>query len=514
MSGAGTIIVLDFGSQYTQLIARRLRERGVYAEILPFHAPAGEIKAKNPAGLVFSGGPASVHQAKSPRPDPAVYSMGLPVLGICYGMQLLASESGGKVAPAGKREYGFAEVSVSLKNCPLFAGVKPRFKAWMSHGDAVENTGAGFRSAAKTADSGFAAAVDAKRGWYAVQFHPEVAHTGEGAKILDNFARKICGVKGRWTPASMIEESVARIKEQAGGDSVICGLSGGVDSSVVAALAQRAVGDRLFCIFVDTGLLRAGDRERVEKHLGRELGLRVKTVDASALFLKRLSGVEEPEKKRKIIGKTFIEVFEREARRVKNAKFLAQGTLYPDVIESVSVLGPSAAIKSHHNVGGLPEKMKLKLIEPLRFLFKDEVRALGRSMGISDEILEIQPFPGPGLAIRILGEVTPQRLALVRAADAIAREELRRDGWHRKAWQSFAALLPVKSVGVMGDERTYENVIALRSVDSSDGMTADWTRLPHELLRRISSRIVSELRGINRVVYDITSKPPATIEWE
>jgi len=496
------------------LIARRLRERGVYAEILPFYAPAGEIKAKNPAGLIFSGGPASVHQAKSPRPDSAIYSLGLPILGICYGMQLLAQESGGKVAPAKKREYGFAEVSVSKKNNPLFNSVKPRFTAWMSHGDGVENTGTGFSSAATTSDSKFAAAFDSKRNWYAVQFHPEVTHTSEGAKILDNFARKICGIKGRWTPAAMLEGTIAQIRTQTAGKRVICGLSGGVDSSVVAALIQRAIGDRLSCIFVDTGLLRAGDRDRVEQYLGKALKLNIKTVDASSIFLKRLSGVSDPEKKRKVIGKTFIEVFEREAKRVKGADFLAQGTLYPDVIESVSVLGPSAAIKSHHNVGGLPKNMKFKLIEPLRFLFKDEARALGKSMGLADEILEVQPFPGPGLAIRILGEVTKERLALVRAADAIAREELRKSGWHKKAWQTFVALLPIRSVGVMGDERTYEHVAALRSVDSSDGMTADWSRLPHELLRTISSRIVGELRGINRVVYDITSKPPSTIEWE
>ncbi|MDD2772513.1 MAG: glutamine-hydrolyzing GMP synthase [Elusimicrobiales bacterium] len=508
------IVILDFGSQYTQLIARRLRENGVYAEIFPFHTPLGEIEAKNPAGIILSGGPASVHEAKSPRPDPGVYTLGVPLLGICYGMQLMAAQSGGKVAPAGKREYGFSEVRVALKSCPLFAGIKPKFQAWMSHGDGVTGTGSSLKTAARTGDSGFAAVFDGQRNWYGVQFHPEVAHTGEGSKILDNFARKICGIKGRWTPAAMLGETVARIKEQAGEGSVICGLSGGVDSSVTAAIVARAVGKRLHCIFVDTGLLRDGDRERVEKHLGCSLGLRVKTVDASALFLKRLSGVSDPEKKRKIIGNTFIEVFEREARAVKGARFLAQGTLYPDVIESVSVLGPSATIKSHHNVGGLPEKMKLELIEPLRCLFKDEVRRLGAGMGMPREALEVQPFPGPGLAIRILSDITKERLTLLRAADKILRDEFRRTGWDKKAWQSFTVLLPVQSVGVMGDGRTYEHTIVLRSVDSSDGMTADWTRLPHELMRLISSRIVSELRGINRVVYDITSKPPATIEWE
>jgi GMP synthase (glutamine-hydrolysing) len=507
------IIVLDFGSQYTQLIARRLRELGVYAEIAPFHTPATEIAAKTPAGVILSGGPSSVHEAASPRPDKGIYALGVPMLGICYGMQLMAAESGGKVSPAKKREYGFAQVKVKSKSCPLFKGVKSNFKAWMSHGDGVKQS-ASMKITANTSDSDFAAVSDATRNWYGVQFHPEVAHTEEGKKILENFARGICGVKGRWTPSSMLDETIKNIRAQVGDRQVICGLSGGVDSSVAAAIIHRAVGKQLHCIFVDTGLLRDGDRDRVEKYLGRELGISIKTNDASALFLKRLAGVSEPEKKRKIIGNTFIEVFDGEAKKIKGAAFLAQGTLYPDVIESISVLGPSATIKSHHNVGGLPEKMKLKLVEPLRLLFKDEVRSLGKSMGLADEVLSVQPFPGPGLAIRILGEVTKERLTLLRAADAIAREEFRLSGWDRKAWQSFVVLLPIKSVGVMGDGRTYEHTVVLRSVDSSDGMTADWTRLPHELMRAISSRIVSELRGINRVAYDITSKPPATIEWE
>lgn len=506
------IVVLDFGSQYTQLISRRLRENGVYSEILPYHAKLSEIISKNPSGIILSGGPASVHVKNSPRPDPGIYDANLPILGICYGMQLLALESGGKVLPSKTREYGFARVSAASNI--LFKGMPRELKVWMSHGDGVKSAGKDFEVIASTRGAPYAAICGPAKNWYGVQFHPEVVHTDCGGILLENFARRICNHRENWTPGKLLSEGIGRIKALARDKKVICGLSGGVDSSVAAVMVSRAIGKNLKCIFVDTGLLRSGDRERVEKVLVRKLGLDVKTVDASKLFVSRLKGVSNPERKRKIIGNTFIEVFEKEARRIKGVRFLVQGTLYPDVIESVSVVGPSATIKSHHNVGGLPEKMNMELIEPLRFLFKDEVRLLGRELGIPKEILEVHPFPGPGLAIRILGEVTPQKLEIVRRADKILHEEMRLSGMDRVAWQFFVALLPVRSVGVMGDERTYEHTAVVRAVNSVDGMTADWTRIPHETLQKISGRIVSEVRGINRIVYDITSKPPATIEWE
>jgi len=511
-----TIVVLDFGSQFTQLIARRLRELSVYSEILPYNTPRAEIEARRPVGIVLSGGPRSVSEASAPRCEPSVFEAGVPVLGICYGMQLMTDALGGQVAPAPQREFGHATIRIE-PDAPMLASVGPELRVWASHGDFVKTAPAGFAVTATSANAPVAAMADVSRRFYALLFHPEVAHTDRGTEILRNFAFDICGCTGDWTMASFVQDTVASISQQVGNGRVVCGLSGGVDSTVAALLIHKAIGDRLTCIFVDNGVMRLDEASQIRKRFER-LHLPLDFVDATRLFLDRLAGVSDPEKKRKIIGAAFIEVFEQEAKRLEATQggfdFLAQGTLYPDVIESVSVIGPSHVIKSHHNVGGLPEKMHFKLVEPLRQLFKDEVRAVGKEMGLEDEFVWRQPFPGPGLAVRILGEITPARLDLLRHADAIVSEEVKKAGWYRHLWQSFAVLLPVQSVGVMGDARTYEYTVAIRAVESKDGMTADWARLPHEILASISSRIVNEVKGINRVVYDISSKPPSTIEWE
>ena len=512
-----TIVILDFGSQYTQLIARRIREQNVFSVVLPCTAPLNEIQALHPLGIVLSGGPSSVYDSDAPAADAKVLRLGVPVLGICYGLHFIVHHLGGKVRSGQKREYGHAEVTIEDGATPLFAGLPATLAVWMSHGDEALELPAGFKRTAVTSNALAGIANEERRIW-AVQFHPEVHHTPMGPQLIKNFVFNICGAAGDWTPAHFIQTTVAGIREKVGVGHVICGLSGGVDSSVAAVLVHKAIGSQLTCVFVNNGVLRKNEFASVQKNLRDKLGLHIVAVDASERFLEKLAGVTDPETKRKRIGAEFIAVFDDEAKRIAKetggVDWLVQGTLYPDVIESSSVKGPSQTIKSHHNVGGLPLGMKLKLIEPLRDLFKDEVRRIGRDLGMPDDILGRQPFPGPGLAVRILGEVTPERVALLQEADEIVVAEIKAAGLYSTIWQSFAVLLPVMSVGVMGDQRTYDYTAAVRAVHSEDGMTADWTPLPYEVLKRISSRIVNEVRGINRVVYDITSKPPGTIEWE
>ena len=519
-----SIVVLDFGAQYSQLIARRIREQKIFSVVLPFNASLEEIRSYSPVGIILSGGPSSVYDQDAPLADKSVFDLGVPVLGICYGLQFMVYALGGKVRPAAKREYGHAEVEIQEASSQLFHGLPKLLTVWMSHGDSAEELPPGFRLTAKTANA-VAAIENAERKMWAVQFHPEVHHTPLGSDILRNFALGICGAKPSWTPQHFIDATVAQVKQQVGSGRAICALSGGVDSSVAAVLVDRAMRDesghsRLTCVFVNNGVLRKNEFEKVQQNLRDHLGLHVVAVDATERFMRKLAGVSDPETKRKIIGNEFIAVFDAEARRILHdeeegeVEWLVQGTLYPDVIESRSVRGPSQVIKSHHNVGGLPETMKLKLIEPLKDLFKDEVRRIGRDLGIPEDILQRQPFPGPGLAVRILGEVTQERADLLRECDEIVVGEIKKAGLYQKIWQSFAVLLPVMSVGVMGDQRTYAYTCAVRAVHSEDGMTADWVPLPYEVLKTISNRIVNEVRGVNRVVYDITSKPPGTIEWE
>jgi GMP synthase (glutamine-hydrolysing) len=515
------VLVLDFGSQYTQLIARRVREQRVYSEIWPCTRSIEEIRRFAPKAIILSGGPSSVHEPGAPSIDPKVLELGVPVLGICYGLQLMAHVLGGKVVQAERREYGRAEVEPLAKSELLFGveeaveAAKEKLIVWMSHGDSVEKLPDGFERVGRSESCPYAIVADARRKLYGLQFHPEVVHTPRGSAIIGNFLFRVAGLAPSWTMGGFIEREIERLRKELAGDTVICGLSGGVDSSVVTALLHRAIGDRLIPVFVNNGLLRAGEAEQVQGVFKDHLGVNLRYVDASDRFLSALEGVSDPEQKRKIIGRVFVEVFEDAARRAgPTAKWLAQGTLYPDVIESVSFKGPSATIKSHHNVGGLPERMKLKLVEPLRELFKDEVRLLGRELGLPEEVVGRHPFPGPGLAIRVLGPISRSDLEVLRGADRIVEQEIRYAGLYDALWQAFAVLLPVRSVGVMGDARTYEATCALRAVTSTDGMTADFARLPHEVLGRISTRIINEVRGINRVVYDISSKPPATIEWE
>jgi GMP synthase (glutamine-hydrolysing) len=509
------IVILDFGSQYTQVIARRVRECNVYSSIVPYNTPAAQLAALQPGGLILSGGPSSVYEPDAPLPDRGILKLGLPILGICFGLQVFAQFLQGRVERGLKREYGKSILTVRDSWCPLLKGLPETIQVWNSHGDRLTRLPRGFRAVATTDNSDYAVVEDRDRRFYGLQFHPEVAHTPRGREILSNFVHGICSCGRTWTMRNYADQAVEEIREQVGSRHVILGLSGGVDSSVAAALIHKAVGRQLTCIFVNNGLLRSREAAVVRDVFGRHFKIQLQYEDASTLFLDRLRGVTNPERKRKIIGRTFIQVFEAATARAGKAEFLAQGTLYPDVIESVPIAGnPAALIKSHHNVGGLPKRMKFRLVEPLKCLFKDEVRQLGLELGLPQEIVHRQPFPGPGLAVRILGEVTAKRLRILRNADRVVIDEMKQGGWYYKVWQSFAVLLPVRSVGVMGDERTYEFTVALRIVESQDGMTADWVKLPYDLLERISSRIINEVQGVNRVCLDISSKPPATIEWE
>ncbi len=514
MNSSDSILILDFGSQYTQLIARRIREMNVYSLIKSFDYPIDKIKSLNPKGTILSGGPMSVYDENSPRIDEEIFNIGIPVLGICYGLQLITLNFSGEVQPAENREYGKAEINILSENSVLFKNVKNHSVVWMSHGDYVTRLPKDFAVTSETENSPVCSIENTKQKIYGVQFHPEVAHTEEGKKIISNFLFEICNVIPNWKPENFVEKSVSEIKKIAGNGKVILALSGGVDSSVAALLLHKAIGENLICVHVDNGLMRKSESQSIMEMFKENYNLNITLVDASETFLSRLKSVEDPEQKRKIIGETFIEVFEKEAAKYGDVKFLAQGTLYPDVIESVPVAGASVTIKSHHNVGGLPEKMNLKLIEPFRELFKDEVREIGEYLGLPHSFIARHPFPGPGLAVRILGEVTPERLKILRDADEIFINELREFGVYEDIWQAFAVLLPLKTVGVMGDSRTYENVIALRGVTSTDGMTAEWYRFPYELLESVSNKIIRNVKGVNRVALDISSKPPATIEWE
>jgi GMP synthase (glutamine-hydrolysing) len=509
------ILILDFGSQYTQVIARRIRECNVFCTIIRYDTPAAALTRLAPKGLILSGGPASVYGTKVPRPDPEIFRLGVPILGICYGLQLFGLYLGGRVERSEKREYGKGSLQVTDHTCHLFLNIPDKLQVWNSHGDKLTRLPRGFHATAVTDNSDYAAIEDRARRVFGLHFHPEVAHTPRGSEIISNFVHHVCGCARDWTMHNYVEQAEAVIRQQVGGERVILGLSGGVDSSVAAALIHRAIGDQLTCIFVNNGLLRGREAGTVREVFGRHFKIKLHYEDASRRFLEKLKGVTDPERKRRIIGRTFIEVFEEAARKVGQARFLAQGTLYPDVIESVPIAGnPAAKIKSHHNVGGLPKKMRFQLVEPLKCLFKDEVRLLGLELGLPKEIVFRQPFPGPGLAVRIVGKVTPRRLAILREADLIVLDEMKASGWYYKIWQSFAVLLPVRSVGVMGDERTYDYTVAVRAVESQDGMTADWVKLPYDLLERLSNRIINEVKGVNRVCFDVSSKPPATIEWE
>lgn len=508
------IIIIDFGSQYNQLIARRVRESHVYCQIEPPTADINYIKELNPEGIILSGGPASIYDKNSPKIDKKIFGLGIPILGICYGMHFMTDTLGGTVKRAGKREYGFAKLAVS-NTTELFKGIEEQTKCWMSHGDSITKLPQGFKATASTDNTKIAAFSNKKKKLFGLQFHPEVEHTPRGSKMLRNFLFNICGCKRSWTMKSFANDMISEIKQTVGNNKIILGLSGGVDSSVTGVLIHKAIGKNLTCIFIDNGVLRLNEMDRLKITLQKHLKLNIRFINAGSKFLKALKGVTDPEKKRKIIGRVFMEVFEAEAKKIKNVEFLAQGTLYPDIIESVSAFGgPTSVIKSHHNVGGLPKKMRLNLVEPLKYLFKDEVRVLGKTLGMDDELIWRQPFPGPGLAIRIIGEVTRKRLNILREVDDLLLAEIKNHGYYKKLWQSFAVLLPIKSVGVMGDMRTYENIIAIRAVTSKDAMTADWAKLPHSFLGKISNRIINEVNGVNRVVYDISSKPPSTIEWE